>query len=120
MLEKTIIDDPTEAENLEKKIIEYGLPYCSQLSQFVGIEVICQVDRVYCSYERASTGYATFCTDAPSPNDKFTLLIWNEDWSYMDGDCVVIKGYVSMFAEKPQIAFLPSQVSQVDISPCEP
>jgi len=118
VLEKTmIVDDPTEAENREKKIIEYGLPYCSQLSQFEGIEVICQVDRVYCSYEQASTGHSTFCTDAPSPNEKFTLIIWDEDWTYLDGNCVVIKGTLTMFAGKPQIGFVPSQV---DISLCEP
>jgi hypothetical protein len=117
VLEKTIVDDPTAAANREKKIIEYGLPHCSQLSQFEGIKVICQVDRVYCSYETFSTDYATFCTDAPSPNEKFTLIIGNEDWRHLEGNCVVIKGTLTMFAGKPQIAFHPSQV---DVSPCEP
>ena len=120
VLEKTMISDnpdPTKAKDLEKTIIEYGLPYCSQVSQFVGIKVICQVDRVYCSYKQASTGHATFCTDALSPNDKFTLTIWDEDWSYMDGDCIIIKGPVSMFNKKPEIVFVPSRVN---VSPCKP
>lgn len=117
VLEKTIVKTPTKIEDRDKEIIGYGLPPCSQLVQFAGTEVICQVDRVYCSYEPSSTGYATFCTDAPSPNEKFTLLIWNDDWSYLDGECIIIKGPISMFAEKPQIVFLPSRVN---VSPCEP
>ena len=118
VLQKTmVVDDPTQAENREKKIIEYGLPNCSQLSQFEGFEVICQLDRVYCSYEPEDTGHPTLCTDAPSPNEKFTLLIWKEDWTYLDGRCVVIKGILTIFAGKPHMTFQPSQV---DVSSCEP
>ena len=116
IIRNRIAQDPTTIAQRENEIIEYGLPDCSQLRQFEGIKVICKVDRLYCSYAPASTSYLTSCTDAPSPNEKFTLQIWHEDWTYLDGRCVVIQGTLSMFADKPYLSFEPDYA---DVSFCD-
>jgi hypothetical protein len=94
----------------------FQIKQCSQVGQFVGSEVVCQIPRAYCSYQPNSAGQPTFCNDVPYPNHNFTLVIWGSDWSLIDGDCVVIEGPVSMYQGKPQIVF---QAADVNVSPCK-
>ena len=63
----------------------------------------CRIQRAYCSYRPNVSGDPTFCNDAPYPNYNFTLLVWGSDWSDYNGQCLVIRGVVSVYGGKPQI-----------------
>jgi hypothetical protein len=85
---------------------------CKDTFNLVGSTVECKIPRAYCSYQLTTSGEPTFCNDAPYPYHNFTLFIWGEDWSGYDGECIIIRGDVSMYQNKPQIeAFDRSQIS---------
>jgi hypothetical protein len=95
--ESTLWVSPIEAEN------------------HVGRKIIVRVDSAQCSYQASLTGSPTFCNDSPYPNHSFTFLVWEEDWSYLDQECVVVEGLVELYQGKPQI-----EVSSPDqITICE-
>ena len=68
-----------------------------------GTFVTCQVGRAYCSYRPDINGEPTFCNDAPFPTHSFTLLVWGQNWSDYDGDCLLVTGQVTRFEGKPQV-----------------
>jgi uncharacterized protein YraI len=74
--------------------------------------VTCKIKRAYCSYQPSTSGQPTFCNDFPYPNNQFTFLVWGSDWSDLDGYCLIVSGYIDMYAGEPQIvASSRSQVS---------
>lgn len=69
----------------------------------VGTAVTCRIGNAYCSYRPDVNGSPTFCNDAPFPNHSFTLLVWGQDWSDFDGQCLLVTGKITRFRGKPQI-----------------
>jgi len=77
-----------------------------------GTTVTCQIDRAYCSYRPDVNGSPTFCNDALYPTHNFTLLVWGQDWSDYEGQCLIVAGPVTRYKGKLQIvAESRSQVS---------
>lgn len=88
---------------------------CSEALVYAGQTITCQIPVAHCSYEPELTGSPTYCTDAPLPNYNFTLVVWGQDWSELDGSCLLVSGEVSIFAGKPQI--VAASEDQVAICP---
>ena len=76
-------------------------PQCNQAT--VGVSTTCRIDHAYCSYQPNVNGNPTFCNDAPYPNHDFTFLVWGQDWSDLDGRCLIVTGTVSLYKGMPQI-----------------
>ena len=102
---------PTPTQRPQVASIETSLA-CATMSGRAGELVKCKIEHAYCSYQPSTSGSPTFCNNAPYPNHDFTLLVWGEDWSDYDGECIVVSGIVSIYQGKPQIeAFGRSQIS---------
>jgi len=85
---------------------------CRDTINYSGSNVTCMINRAYCSYMPDVNQSPTFCNDAPYPSHGFTLVVWGNDWSDYDGQCLVVKGIVTIYNDKPQIeAESRSQVS---------
>lgn len=85
---------------------------CSQTANKIGEFVSCKIERAYCDYFPSVDGSPTFCNDRPYPNQNFALVVFGEDWSDYDGDCIIVSGTVSRYRGVPQIlATNRSQVS---------
>jgi uncharacterized protein YraI len=85
---------------------------CSQMKNRVGEYVTCKIERAYCDFLPAVDGDPTFCNDRPYPNQSFVFVVFGEDWSDYDGDCLMVSGTVSLYRGVPQIlATSRSQVS---------
>jgi len=76
---------------------------CKNTSNKVGQFVTCQIPRAYCEFLPTTNGDPTFCNDAPYPNNNFTLVVFGQDWSEFDGECIIISGTRSTYGGKPQI-----------------
>ncbi len=75
--------------------------------------VTCKIVIAYCYYRPDVAGSPTYCDDFPYPSNRFTLLVWDSNWSDLDGQCLIVSGSVDMYAGKPQIvATSRSQVSR--------
>jgi hypothetical protein len=88
---------------------------CKDTKNMVGEIVSCKIPRAYCEYSPSTSGNPTFCTDARYPNQNFTLLVWESDWSDLDGQCIIVSGNVSLYNGKPQIEV--SNRSQISSCP---
>lgn len=85
---------------------------CSETADQIGEQVSCRIERAYCEYYPSVDGSPTFCNDRPYPNHKFTLVVFDEDWSDYDDECIIVSGFVTLYRGRPQIqAFSRSQVS---------
>lgn len=88
---------------------------CKDALNLIGIKVECKIPVAYCSYQPATAGSPTFCNDAPYPNHNFALVVWDSDWSDLDGHCIIVSGNLKLFSGKPQIeATDRSQISYCD------
>lgn len=79
----------------------------------VGENVTCKISHAYCSYKPNVKGGPTFCNDAPYPKHNFTLLRWGEDWSYLNGKCLIVTGFNHLYKGIPEIEA--NSISQVEI-----
>lgn len=82
-----------------------------QAGSYAGEYLSVRINRAYCSYQPSIEGSPTFCNDAPYPNHDFTLLVWESDWSSLDGACLIVTGLVTIFQGKAEIVV--SSTSQV-------
>lgn len=87
----------------------------SEASNFIGETAAVRIDKAFCSYRPDINGAPTFCNDKPYPKHTFTLLVWEEDWSHLDGKCLIVEGEVSEYDGKPQI--IAENIDQVSL--CE-
>ncbi len=88
------------------------IPPCWNTAREAGEWISCRVWVAYCSQHPEIDGSPTLCNDAPYPNSQFTLLVWESDWSDLNGKCIVVTGRVVLSGGKPQIvATSRSQVS---------
>jgi hypothetical protein len=91
----------------------YTFPLCSMVK--VGTGTICMIPHAYCYYKPTVSGSPTYCDDAPYPTQKFMLVKWGEDWSDLNGHCLVLAGDVTTYngtkeieaAYKTQIGICP-------------
>lgn len=88
---------------------------CKNTGAYAGQRVTCTIQRAYCDYSENTYGGQTFCNDAPYPNNHFTMLVWDRDWTHYNSRCIVVTGAVSIYDGKPQI--IVTSTSQVDYCP---
>lgn len=88
---------------------------CASMSNRVGEYVTCKIRNAYCSYQPTTNGSPTFCNDVPYPDQNFTLLVWGEDWSDYDGECILVSGIMSTYQSSLQIEL--TNRSQVSLCP---
>jgi len=79
------------------------LMQCRDTINYLEHNVTCIINRAYCSYLPDVNQSPTFCNDAPYPSHGFTLVVWGNDCSYYDGQCLVVNGIVTLYNDKPQI-----------------
>ncbi|MBI3175848.1 MAG: hypothetical protein HYZ25_19170 [Chloroflexi bacterium] len=103
--QKTIISTPTKAR----------IPLCGELRLDKGNYITCKIPSAHCTYQPNVEGSPTFCNDMPYPNNRFTMIVWDSDWSFMDGSCLLISGTLSKYNGKLQI--IVSSSSQVSFCP---
>jgi hypothetical protein len=73
----------------------YVIP-CFETAERIGNYVSCRMERAYCDYLPDVEGYPTFCSDRPSPDHTFALVVFGEDWSDYDGQCLIVEGYLEI------------------------
>ena len=87
-------EEPTET-------LEYILP--ADAGKYLGQWVTVIIPSPSCSYKEYINGSPTFCNDKLYPDHTFTLLVWGEDWSFLDGKCILVTGEISEYNGKYQI-----------------
>jgi len=92
----------------------YMVP-CFETANRLGDHVSCRMEKAYCDYLPALEGSPTFCNDRPYPDHTFALIVFGEDWSHYDGQCIIVSGYLEIGMGVLQIEALRSdQVSYCD------
>jgi hypothetical protein len=97
-LPQTTPEPPSQVEQQDLSIIS-----CKDTDDKIGQFVTCKVDRAYCEFLPNVNGDPTFCNDASYPNNNFTLVVFGQDWSDLDGKCIIVSGTISTYRGKPQI-----------------
>jgi len=98
--------------NTSQPLLSRFTPLCSELADSLGEYVSCQIPRAYCDYLPDVNGSPTFCNDGPYPNRDFQLVVFGDDWSDFDGNCLIVSGYLGTYRGVLQIkATSRSQVS---------
>ncbi len=77
--------------------------FCADTDSMVGEYAFCKIPIAFCSYQPSEAGSPTFCNDKPYPNNDFTLVVWDQDWSDYDGRCILVDGIVTTYGGNPQI-----------------
>jgi len=72
-------------------------------ADYVRKVMLVRLDPAYCTYEPEVSGSPTFCNDQPYPNHTFTMVVWDQDWSYLDGKCIVVEGEIEIYEGRPEI-----------------
>lgn len=89
----------------------YTVP-CFATADRIGDQISCRMERAYCDYLPEVEGSPTVCRDRPYPDQVFTLVVPGEDWSDLDGQCLLVSGYLEVAQGALQIQALQrSQVS---------
>jgi hypothetical protein len=85
---------------------------CFEMADRIGDNVSCRMERAYCDYLPALEGSPTVCNDRPYPDQIFALVVFGQDWSDYDGQCLIVSGFLEINRGALQIqAFNRSQVS---------
>jgi hypothetical protein len=100
----TEIIDSNEIQAEVSSVDEFSSSFPMECSEApLGENVTCIIQKAYCSYKPSIKGNPTFCNDAPYPNHNFTLLVWGQDWTKFDGECLNVTGYIHLYKGNPQI-----------------
>jgi hypothetical protein len=98
----------------QSPLSRYMVP-CSGTANRIGDHISCRMERAYCDYLPALEGHPTVCNDRPAPDHAFALVVFGEDWSEYDGQCLIVSGYLQIDRGALQIqALRRSQVSYCD------
>jgi hypothetical protein len=93
-------------------LTRYVIP-CFETADRVGDQISCRMERAYCDYLPGVEGSPTVCSDRPAPDHTFALVVFEEDWSDYDGQCLIVSGYLQIGRGALQIQALDrSQVSR--------
>lgn len=94
------------ATNLpQAPVTRYVVP-CFQTASRVGEHISCKMVRAVCDYLPALDGSPTYCNDRPHPDHSFALIVFGEDWSDYDGQCIIVSGYLEIDSGVLQIQAL--------------
>jgi hypothetical protein len=100
----------------QSPLSRYRVP-CFETANRIGHHISCRMEKAYCDYLPALEGSPTFCNDRPHPDHAFALIVFGEDWSHYDGQCIIVSGYLEIDRGILQIeALRRSQVSYCDYS----
>ena len=103
------------ATNLpDSPLSRYKMP-CFETAHRIGDEVSCRMEKAYCDYLPTLEGSPTVCSDRPHPDHTFSLIVFGEDWSEYDSQCLLVSGRLELDRGVLQIRALErSQISQCD------
>lgn len=73
----------------------YVVP-CFETASRLGEHISCKMERAVCDYLPTEDGSPTFCNDRPYPDHNFALIVFGEDWSHYDGQCIIVSGYLEI------------------------
>jgi hypothetical protein len=104
---KTTIE--IEVKEVLTETLDYIFP--ANAGKYLGRQATVIIYSPSCSYKENVNGSPTFCNDKPYPDHTFTLLVWGEDWSFLDGKCILVTGEISEYDGKFQI--IATDLSQV-------
>jgi Bacterial SH3 domain len=103
------------ATNLPGGALSLYVVPCFETANQLGDYVSCRIEKAYCDYLPDLEGSPTFCSDRPAPDHTFALVVFGEDWSDYDGQCLIVDGYLEIDRGVLQI-----QASQRDqVSRCQ-
>jgi hypothetical protein len=74
-----------------------------QAAVHIGEVTTVRIEKADCSYLPDVNGSPTFCNDQPYPNHTFTMVVWGQDWSFLNGGCILVTGEIQEFEGKPEI-----------------
>ena len=103
------------ATNLPQSPLTQSVMPCFETASRLGDYVSCKIERAYCDYLPAVQGSPTFCSDRPYPDHNFALIVFGEDWSGYDGQCLIVSGYLEIDRGVLEI----QAVSRSQVSHCE-
>jgi uncharacterized protein YraI len=94
------------ATNLpQSPVTRYVVP-CFQTASRVGDHLSCKLGRAVCDYLPTVAGSPTYCSDRPHPDHNFALIVFGEDWSEYDGQCLIVSGFLEIDSGVLQIEAL--------------
>jgi SH3 domain-containing protein len=93
---------------------EYVEP-CFEAVNRIGHEISCRLEKAYCDYFPEVEGSPTVCIDRPAPDHTFALVVFDQDWSEYDGQCLIVSGFLEVDWGMMQIQAL----RRDQISSCE-
>jgi uncharacterized protein YraI len=92
----------------------YVIP-CFETAKRTGEYISCKMERAYCDYLPESEGSPTVCTDRPAPDQTFRVIVFEQDWSEYDGQCLLVSGLLEIMAGVLQVEAL----NRDQVSPCD-
>jgi hypothetical protein len=99
------------ATNIPQSSLSRHVVPCFDTVNRIGDHISCKLEKAYCDYFSALDSL-TSCSDRPSPDHTFTLIVLGQDWSDYEGQCIIVSGYLEVERGALQIqAFHRSQVS---------
>jgi hypothetical protein len=81
--------------NPESSLSQYVEP-CFEAANRIGDQISCRIEKAYCDYLPEVEGSPTVCTDRPAPDHTFALVVFDQDWSEYDGQCLIVSGYLEV------------------------
>ena len=88
---------------------------CFEAVNRIGDQINCRMEKAYCDYFPEIEGSPTVCIDRPAPDHIFSMVIFGNDWTKYDDQCLIVSGYLESDRGMLQI-----QVHDRDqISPCQ-
>lgn len=79
----------------QSPVTRYVVP-CFDTASRIGDHISCRMERAVCDYLPTVEGSPTFCNDRPHPDHNFALIVFGEDWSDYDGQCIIVSGYLEI------------------------
>lgn len=100
------------ATNYPRAPLSQYVEPCFEAVNRIGEPISCRMEKAYCDYLPEVEGSPTVCIDRPAPDHTFALVVFGQDWSNYDGQCLLISGYLEIDRGVLQIqAFHRDQVS---------
>ncbi len=96
------------------RLTRFTVP-CFKTADRIGNIISCRMEKAHCDYLTTAKGQVTFCSDRPYPDHIFTLLAPGEDRSDLDGQCLIVSGYLQVEHGALQVQVL----KRDQVSPCE-
>jgi Bacterial SH3 domain len=69
---------------------------CFEAVNQIGKQISCKLEKAYCDFLPQAEGSPTVCIDRPAPDHTFSLVVFGQDWSEYDGQCLIISGYLEV------------------------